>query len=156
MEQDQIDILRQEYLDFGTNFKPERNNVYFDRGIWNVGNYDYIATESNNNHFQEINNQVVENWQAKGYTNEIIVSSAYRNPRRNLGVQNSKRLRGLALDIYPNGAINLQIWLDLRAAANEVRIDGINVEGHCDRSGTFVDDNCSIANHIHVEWEDIN
>ncbi len=151
LEQDQIDILRQEYIDFGTNFQPQRSNVYLDMGVWNVGNYDYIVTESDDNHFETIYNSIIENWQAKGYIDGIIVSSAYRNPRRNPGVLNSRHLRGLALDIYPEGAITLQRWIDLRAAGNEVtEVAGVNA--HCDRSGTFVDEDCSLANHIHVQW----
>lgn len=151
--QDQIDILRQEYIDFGTRFQPQRSNAYLDNGSWNVGNYDYIVTESDGNHFQTIYDEIVSNWQDKGYTDGIIVSSAYRNPRRNPGVLNSRHLRGLALDIYPAGAITLQRWLDLRASGNEVIIDGLFITAHCDRSGTFVDHDCSLANHIHVQWE---
>lgn len=151
LEQDEVDILRQEYVDFSTTFQPQRSNVYRDDGPWNIGNYDYIVTESDGNHFQTIYDAIVTNWQAKGYTDAITVSSAYRNPRRNPGVLNSRHLRGLALDIYPQGAITLQRWLDLRASGNEVtEVDGVNA--HCDRSGTFVDDNCAFANHIHVQW----
>ncbi|OEK08123.1 hypothetical protein A8C32_01290 [Flavivirga aquatica] len=151
LEQDQVDILRQEYVDFGITFQPQRSNVYRDNGAWNVGNYDYIVTESDDNHFQTIYDAIVSNWEAKGYTDGITVSSAYRNPRRNPGVINSRHLRGLALDIYPQGVITLQRWLDLRTSGNEVtEVNGVNA--HCDRSGTFVDDNCSLANHIHVQW----
>ncbi|QLG44503.1 D-Ala-D-Ala carboxypeptidase family metallohydrolase [Costertonia aggregata] len=155
LEQDQIDILRQEYIDFATNFQPGRDNAYLDNGNWNVGNYDYIITESNDNHFDAIYNAIVNNWTSRGYTDNIVVSSAYRNPRRNPGAQNSRHLRGLALDIYPEGGVNLQRWLDLRASGNDININGLSITAHCDRSGTFVDNNCSIANHIHVQWQDI-
>ncbi len=155
--QDEIDILRQEYVDYNFTFRPTREQIYLTQNSpWNTGNYDYIAAETENR-FEEVFNSYNEAW--IDYCQEhdinstgIVFNSAYRNPQRNRhigGSRNSLHARGRALDLSPTGNHGLggNIWPLLK----QVGID-LGYDANCDRSGTFVNDNCTQANHIHVQW----
>jgi len=152
LEQDEIDILRQEYIDFNTNWKPKRDDIYEDNGRWNTGNYGYIASQTENV-FANLLSQLENNWNTS-YPNIVInVSSSYRNPRRNKEVGsntvNSRHTKGRAMDVTISNPTKTK-WVALKQAANDTDINGVNA--HCDQSGTFVDNRCEDANHIHIQW----
>jgi hypothetical protein len=155
--QDEIDILRQEYIDYDYDFKPSREQIYLsENSEWNTGNYSYIAAEANNR-FEEIFNAYNEAWILYCQVNNInstglSFGSAFRNPQRNRAVggsRNSRHARGRALDLSPIGNHGLGggIWSRIK----QVGII-LNYDANCDRSGTFVNQNCSSADHIHVQW----
>jgi hypothetical protein len=156
--QDEIDILRQEYIDFQTNWIPSRNEIHLaENSAWNTGNYRYIATEAGNvfeDAFNSISNSWADACQLANIENPgLTLNSAYRNPRRTIAVGspsvNSKHTLGRAMDIVPSGGtININTWIRLKNAA----ISAGYQDSHCDNSGTWVDNNCGQANHIHVQW----
>ncbi|MBL4561819.1 MAG: hypothetical protein JKX79_12640 [Labilibaculum sp.] len=154
--QDTKDIIRQEYLDFGTTWQPTRNEVFLDNGRWNTGNYTHLAAQGTNQ-FQTIFNAILTHYNASCNTNRvrangIDLNSAYRNPQRNKAVGsrliNSNHTIGHAMDIRILGARTTQKWGFLRTAA--LQINGVNAI--CEIGPRQV--LCSNPNisHIHVSW----
>ncbi len=181
LEQDEIDILRQEYIDYNTKWIPDRNNIELN-DIWNTGNYNYIATESEKLYYdviwKQLNNKwnnllnewndlkdVKEEWDDlekncfKRFKNgddlSINTSSTYRNPQRNKAIGsktiNSYHTRGRAMDVIFN---NNDVGEDCFYCLREIAKEitkPSSITPHCDCCGSFVDD-CSRANHIHIQW----
>ncbi len=173
LEQDGKDVLRQEYIDYGTNWQPSRLEIFADNGIWNTGNYSpnegfntnwrnyqynsgYIAAQGNNR-FQEIWDELVENYEAlcteAGITDtDLNVNSCYRNPQRNRAVGsvliNSNHTRGHAMDVKILGIRTSQKWILLNDAAEQ--IDGVN--GICEHNATQVTCGASNQTHVHLAW----
>jgi len=140
---------------------------------WNTGNYStngnynenaanypyesgYIAA-TGNNRFQEIWDELVENYGAlcveAGITNEgLAVNSCYRNPQRNRDVGsvliNSNHTIGHAMDVRFLGIRTSQKWILLNNAAEQ--IDGVN--GICEHGPTQVTCGASNQSHVHLAW----
>ena len=173
LEQDGKSVLIQEYIDYGTTWTPERNEIFADNGIWNTGNYStngnynenatnypyesgYIAA-TGNNRFQEIWDDLIVNYGAlcneAGITNEgLSVNSCYRNPQRNRDVGsvliNSNHTIGHAMDVRILGKRTSQKWILLNNAAEQ--IDGVN--GICEHGPTQVTCGASNQSHVHLAW----
>jgi len=153
LKQDKIDILRQEYIDFDTDWKPTRDEINKDTGGWNTGNYEYIATQGNNI-FQNVFDNIIIEWNALCVSNNIDnqgvkIESAYRNPRRNITagshLKNSLHTRGRAIDLNAKGIRTTQKYTLLKQAAQNAGYNAI-----CDKKGYSVP--CDQADHIHVQW----
>ena len=156
LEQDEVDILRQEYIDYGTTWQPERTEVHEEAGRWNTGNYNYIAS-SGEDRFQEIWDGLQTNYQnlcaqAQITDTALTFNSCYRNPQRNRAVGstliNSNHTIGHAMDISITGNITSQKWNFLHDGAEAVD----NVNAICESGPTQV--TCGNANqsHVHLAW----
>ncbi len=173
LEQDGKSVLRQEYIDYGTNWQPTRAEIFADNGDWNTGNYStngdfnvdaanypydsgYIAARGQNR-FQEIWDQLLINYgnfcaQAGINNNGLTVNSSYRNPQRNNAVGsvliNSNHTIGHAMDVSLVGQRTSQRWNFLHNAGEQ--INGVNAI--CEIGSTQVScDNPNIS-HVHLAW----
>ncbi len=156
LEQDEKDILRQEYIDYNITWKPTREEVFFENDGWNTGNYNCIATRANNR-FSEIWDELQGNYQSLCSQNNISTdgltfNSCYRNPQRNRAVGsvliNSNHTIGHAMDI---GIINPKTslkWILLNKAAEQIE----NVNGICERGPRQVVCGDKNQSHVHLAW----
>jgi hypothetical protein len=113
IQQDERSILRQEYLDFGGT-PPARANLIEHNGDFNVGNYTLVL---NLTEMQTKFNHAVTTYRGRTVRvqgqNVLIpqsagvrVTSAYRNPRRNVAAGSlfpitSRHVQGHAIDMAP-------------------------------------------------------
>ncbi|MFT3776135.1 MAG: hypothetical protein QM820_63135 [Minicystis sp.] len=111
--QDEISILRQEYIDFGGT-PPARDRISLHEGSYNVGNYRYVVNLSE---LQDRHDRTISAYRGRavkvGKTEvavpsdaSVTISSAYRNPRRNVAAGSkypitSHHVQGTALDSGP-------------------------------------------------------
>jgi len=173
LEQDGKSVLRQEYMDYGTNWQPTRAEIFSDNGDWNTGNYSanadfnvdaanypynsgYIAARGQNR-FQEIWDELLINYgnfcaQAGINNNGLTVNSSYRNPQRNNAVGsvliNSNHTIGHAMDVSLVGQRTSQRWNFLHNAGEQ--INGVNAI--CEIGPKQVScDNPNIS-HVHLAW----
>ena len=173
LEQDGKSVLRQEYIDYGTNWQPTRAEIFADNGDWNTGNYStnadfntdaanypynsgYIAARGQNR-FQEIWDQLLINYsnfctQAGINNNGLTVNSSYRNPQRNNAVGsvliNSNHTIGHAMDISLVGPRTSQRWNFLHNAGEQ--INGVNAI--CEIGPTQVSCDNPNVSHVHLAW----
>lgn len=156
LSQDSKDLLRQEYIDFSTDWPPTRREIFLDNGAWNTGNHDHIAAQGTNR-FQEIYDGVLDNYttscERAGINSDgLQVNSAYRNPQRNRAIGsvliNSNHTIGHAMDISILGQRTTQKWGFLRNAATSIQ--GVNAI--CEIGPRQVLCNNPNISHIHVAW----
>lgn len=156
LEQDEKDILRQEYIDFNTQWTPTRSEVFFENDGWNTGNYNCIATRGNNR-FQEIWNELQNNYselcsQNNIQTTGLTFNSCYRNPQRNRAVGsvliNSNHTIGHAMDIGIVPPRISQKWILLNQAAEQIE----DVNGICENGPRQVECGAANQSHVHLAW----
>src|SRR6267378_1980814 len=106
--QDEVDVLRQEYVDYGTAFRPDRKHLgALKHPALNTGNYDVVAEEEVGTLDAllervnaEVNRMLAERRMSATFQFEDCVTSGFRNPQRNRAVgsvaMNSRHVRGRA------------------------------------------------------------
>lgn len=171
--QDGKDVLRQEYIDYGTSWIPRRDETFSDNGDWNTGNYSfneefnenagnypynsgYIVAQGNNR-FQQIWNQLLVNYNNLCSINNVTseglrVNSAFRNPQRNNAVGsvliNSNHTIGHAMDVRFLGAFTSLKWNLLHDAAEQIN----DVSAICEIGPTQVSCDNPNVTHVHISW----
>ncbi|MBI5298699.1 MAG: hypothetical protein HY877_00150 [Deltaproteobacteria bacterium] len=141
IQQDELDQLRQEYVDMKKNWIPARAGFTQSGGQFNTGDYTWAIVVQG----------MVEGYQiiAENYSpNPAQINSAYRNPVRNLrvgGVPESQHIYGSAVDIQTvsidlKGSPNIDDWqklADVAATAHPVYLEPRKLSG---------------VGHVHVDW----
>jgi len=188
--QDEIDTLRQEYLDFGASsgppfkgpFVPKRSDVVHSVGTLNTGNYRVQLDSSLAGHRDGViaayrGRQVVDvNGNAVTFNDHTVtipedatvtITSAYRNPRRNVAVgsQNplgSRHVWGAALDLVPDfttgvAADGSTVDLEEFEHIYPTLRDAALTQGFAfreDKHGKNIDKGESTLNpdHVHLQW----
>ncbi len=168
LTQDQADIVRQEYIDFGA-VPPHRSEVVAPAiATFNTGNYSVIVDRGMNNALTNTQAQFQTLTQlaaapAPGTASPdagvpapapgpaISVTSGYRNPRRNVHVGSvlpvtSRHVWGSALDLGVAGA-NATLWDRLRLAGANAGTTSI-----CEHGPTQLPCNDPTINHVHIQW----
>lgn len=163
LEQDEIDIIRQEYVDFGTTPPTRAKIIKPTNPQFNKGNYNLIV----DNGMQHALTNTIQQFQILSATPSIptvTVSSGYRNPRRNVEAGSlypidSRHVWGSALDLEVSIA-NATTWTNLRQAGQNAGYSSICEKSSkkCKCDGTDKDPtdptghNFLIPNHVHIQW----
>jgi len=166
LRQDEEDVIRQEYVDHAMGFTPNRTQVVVPaREDFNTGNYTFIVEEQPGlleDLLLRIEGKLNETLARKvrppvRVNLEAWVSSAYRNPQRNVAVgsitKKSLHLRGRALDIDPRGQVagvsDEDMMCYVEAAAKQV----VGTAGKViteQGASTILDCDSPSADHVHV------
>ncbi|MEK7810855.1 MAG: DUF4157 domain-containing protein [Pseudomonadota bacterium] len=164
LEQDESDIIRQEYIDLGPVVSPRRSDISIPSiPTFNTGNYSCIVDRGMNTaltntraQFQSLTQQAAAPdagvpAAAPVPIAAITVESGYRNPRRNVAVGSpfpvgSRHVWGSALDLGVAGA-NATLWDRLRTAGQNAGNTSI-----CEVGPTQVLCNNANVNHVHIQW----
>ena len=164
--QSEADVLRQEYLDYGTAFVPGRKNVApAPEPSLNTGNYTLIAEEQPGalggllSRLTARFNALLAQRGKPPVDLQTLVTSAFRNPQRNRAVGstalNSRHVRGRALDLSPQsleipGLGTEELMCLIEQAGNDVA--GPTGRAFTERgAATFLDCDSPAADHVHVE-----
>jgi hypothetical protein len=145
--QDERDIIRQEYIDFGAPQIPSRDNLITPANTsLNTGNYTLILDEG----MLAVLKDVTQRYNRLN-TGMISISSAYRNPRRNIEVGSlhpitSKHVWGSALDLVVSPA-NASTWQHLHQAGSEGGYTSI-----CQSGNQNVDCSDPTVDHVVIQW----
>jgi hypothetical protein len=164
--QDEKDVLRQEYVDYGTAFIPQRNQLgAVKHAGLNTGNYSVIAEEvpgTLDTLLQDLTRKVNQVLAARGlgadFEVEDCVTSSFRNPQRNRAVGsvalNSRHVRGRAIDCdprtHPIAGISSQEMMCL------VEDAGLQILGRGNAftekgAAVFLDCDSPAADHVHLQ-----
>jgi hypothetical protein len=146
--QDDIDLLRQEYIDHGEGIVPSRGDCVthpVDKSF-NAGNYGFLVDGGMQAAFDRIDIEL-----RKGPPVALRVISGFRSPQRNKSSGDSHpgnpHVRGRALDLAPDpfsaDALKAVYQACVRAGFHPV----------CEASpGKIVPLGSLDANHVHVDW----
>jgi len=176
LEQDDIDTLRQEYVDYRTfksnaSYTPRRSDVAPSlAGNYNGGNYGVQLAVHMDTSFAAI----LQAYQSATITvngvsvpmppaAQLLVKSGYRNPQRNKAIgskfpQTSHHMFGGALDLKPvpswvriNGK---RVWVDMDQALFPVLQQAAATQGTAiaEIGSKQVNLGTPGEDHIHVEW----
>jgi hypothetical protein len=165
--QDEVDVLRQEYVDYGTAFRPDRKHLgALKHPALNTGNYDVVAEEEVGTLDAllervnaEVNRMLAERRMSATFQFEDCVTSGFRNPQRNRAVgsvaMNSRHVRGRAIDCDPRGAlvagISAQDMMCLVETAGRAAV-GNSGRAFTERgAAVFLDCESPAADHVHIE-----
>jgi hypothetical protein len=177
LEQDETDIIRQEYIDYGTAYRPARSDVVApSNAAYNVGNYTLIvdngldtAWSGTSAEFASLTQQaapaptappggVGAPGGAPGGTAPapavpvpaLSISSGYRNPQRN------KAAGSLTINSrHTQGRAldlvvanpNATLWARLRTAGSNAGYSSI-----CEDGPTVRPCNHATVDHVHIDW----
>jgi hypothetical protein len=167
LTQDEIDVLRQEYVDYGTAFLPQRNQLgAVQHAGLNTGNYTVVAEEvpgTLDRLLEDLTTQVNQILTARGlggdFEVEDCVTSSFRNPQRNRAVGsvalNSRHVRGRALDCDPRahpivGISSQDMMCLVEEAGNQVVGPGGNAFTE-KGAAVFLECDAPAADHVHVQ-----
>lgn len=178
--QDEIDVLRQEYLDLGTGAPPFRSSIRPTLGDpWNTGNYGVQIDESMQSHFSQIASKfgshhvvtpdlsplLVNGKRVRLTAPSVRLESGFRCPRRNVAVGSgypttSYHVWGRALDLIPSPSSGVTetgaaVALNLHTHVYPtllVAARETGVSAICEVGATPVPPGSSSANHVHVQW----
>lgn len=170
-EQDEISILRQEYVDYGCAV-PARGDIGTEpvAGM-NTGNYGVMVLGELVDRF----NRIEANYRGRSVNvggvsvpipdnARVRVGSAYRNPQRNRAVGSrfncSRHVLSQALDIVPTGPLRVTVGgVDFDLLVHDhlypTLRDAGATEGAAiceDRPGDRVDCGDASEDHVHVQW----
>lgn len=153
LEQDETDIIRQEYIDLGPVVPPARNIIVAPAiATYNTGNYGLIVDNgmdnARNNTETEFQNLTPA---AQLPAPAIGISSGYRNPRRNVAVGShfpvgSRHVWGRALDLTIP-APTAVLWARLRQAGAAAGNTSI-----CEDGPIHVPCGNANVDHVHIQW----
>jgi hypothetical protein len=146
--QDEVDMLRQEYIDHGVLPVPSRSEIvshYID-GTFNVGNYNWIVDGGMKAALEKVSAEY-----AKISKDALRVVGGFRSPQRNKASgdfhPSNKHMFGRALDLAPTSegqdAI-LHLFLACTAAGYQCYPES--------EHGRQVAPTDAHAKHVHVEW----
>ena len=179
IDQDNIDIFRQEYLDFGASPVPSRSEVVSSLGPpWNGGNYSVQLNNSLQSQYSTIQSNyanalvLLPNGQPalfngkKAHINNgsTVITSAFRCPRKNIAVGSqfpvsSKHVWGRALDIKPNLANGTTeggsaVVLNLHQHLYPTLLKASSSVGTaiCEAGSAQVPAGSPNEDHVHVQW----
>jgi len=167
LQQDETDIIRQEYIDLGPVAPPARADIVAPAiAGFNTGNYSLIVDGGMNNALTNTETEFATLTQAAAAppagapdagapapvpVPAISVSSGYRNPRRNVAAGSqfptgSRHVWGTALDLTVAGA-NATLWATLRQAGANAGNTSICEDGPTQKA-------CSdpTIDHVHIQW----
>ena len=153
LQQDETDVLRQEYVDIGAT-PPTRNQITVPTyPPFNGGNYTIVVDGGMGPAFNAIQGEFENLTQKAGATvaPAISVSSGYRNPRRNVAARsklpvNSPHLLGRALDLTVVGT-NARLWRRLRQAGANAGCISL-----CECGPKVVPCSDPGVDHVHIQW----
>lgn len=140
--QDELDQLRQEYVDMNKTRVPQRDEFTHDNGQFNTGDYGWVIVKQE---ALDGYNTIVQAFAP----NVANMNSAYRNPVHNAklpgSASESRHIYGDALDLQTpsighSGPPTYEDWLKLKEAtktANPSFIEEYNQSG---------------VGHVHVDW----
>jgi hypothetical protein len=165
LTQDEIDIIRQEYVDYSDQHPlpafatgiPGHDSFAWASAPLNEGNYNYVLDDGLQYHINTVTQQF--NQVAQG---GVAISSGYRNPQKNVQVYvdagrlahctwiNSRHVWGRAVDLAPN-VRNADTWQDLMNAGQvgthlSQCEDGPNHKCDCDQTVPRP------PTHVHIDW----
>jgi hypothetical protein len=153
LEQDETDIIRQEYIDLGPVQPPQRSDIMAPTiPGYNTGNYGLIVDGGMDNALTKTETQFQALTPApQAPTPALNVSSGFRNPRRNVAAGSnfpvgSHHVWGTALDLTVAGA-NATLWARLRQAGANARNTSI-----CEHGPTQIPCNAANVDHVHIQW----
>jgi hypothetical protein len=173
LEQDETDIIRQEYADYGQPV-PARDD-FIAANQYNTGNYRKMLDDGIDGHFtgaqsqyQTLSQQAAQPAQpapqaggaggaqqpapqAAAAGGTVGFASAYRNPQRNKAVGSthpeSRHTRGQAIDLTVTDP-DATRWARLKQAGANAG----NPVSICEHGGTQVECNAGNVDHVHIQW----
>jgi hypothetical protein len=146
--QDDVDLLRQEYIDYNENLVPSRSDCVphpLDRSF-NAGNYNLVVDGGMQAAFDKVNLEFVKESQGA-----LRVVSGFRSPQKNKATGDAHpgnpHVYGRALDLAPDsasaGALSALYQACVRACYHSV----------CEAApGRAVPPGSPDVRHVHVEW----
>jgi len=169
LEQDETDLIRQEYVDYGVRVPDRTSVVSPSLATFNTGNYSLIVDGGLGTKLTTTETEFATLTQAAAPAPPappaggapatppapvpvpaITVSSAFRNPQRNKAVGSvfpgSRHVAGKALDLKVAGA-NATLWARLRRAGGAAAASSI-----CEIGPTAVQCNNPGVDHVHIQW----
>jgi hypothetical protein len=153
LEQDETDIMRQEYVDYGTGAPDRGQFVAPSNPAFNSGNYSLILDGGMAGLLAAITQYCEDQVQA---SLTIRVSCGYRNPQHNRAIGSlvptrSYHMWGRALDIVvsPASAVNWQILHQAGAASA--------TKSFCEHGHVMLDSTAKhvynpSVDHVHIQW----
>jgi hypothetical protein len=186
LKQDEVDTMRQEYVDYGADVPARGSFVNPEFPGSNVGNYSKIvdggiaatmtgvasewARLTNEQAVSDAANNMLPEDVVPGTAPlprqdpdpgiaplpvqipELQIESGYRNPQRNnaAGSQyltTSKHIFGRALDLYPAGGADAELWARLEKAG-----EAIGDKALCEDGATPTECSDPKTDHVHVQW----
>ena len=146
--QDEVDILRQEYIDHKEGVVPSRGDCVAHPvdNSFNVGNYNVIVDSG----MQAALDKVALEFRKDGKEG-VLVIAGFRCPQRNKAAgdahPNSKHVLGRALDLAPKSAS-----VDSMRALYQACVRAGH-QGFCEAApGKRVSPDSPDARHVHIEW----
>ncbi|HEY2028927.1 MAG TPA: hypothetical protein VGH20_06930 [Myxococcales bacterium] len=168
VQQDEADVLRQEYADYKTAFQPKRKDLgALKHPRLNTGNYTLVAEEVSgtlDSLVDEVGAQVKALLHQRGLSQEFdlegCVTSGFRNPQRNRAAGsialNSLHVRGRAIDCDPRAVpiagLTSSDMMCVVENAGLLAVKPLHGRAFTEKgAATFLECDSPAADHVHIE-----